>query len=90
MPATDLAAESRVGVNPQVPGAEAIVEVGDSDERFGGSSLVCSKVVWGGSGLVCGKELRRYDDNHPEFGTLDEWHCDVCGRDFGAWSATAS
>jgi hypothetical protein len=71
--AVELAAERRVGVKPQVPGAEAIitVEVGDTDERFGGCG-------------VCGKELRRFDDTFPDFSTLDEWDCDVCNRDFGA------
>jgi hypothetical protein len=52
--AVELAAERRVGVKPQVPGSEAIItmEVGDTDERFGGCG-------------VCGKELRRFDDTFP-------------------------
>ena len=51
-----------------------VVEEGDTDERFGGCK-------------VCGKELCRYDGAHPDFetfGELDEWDCDVCGKDFGS------
>ena len=34
----------------------------------------------------CGKTLRTYGSDHPcyaEFGNLDEWDCDVCGKSFG-------
>jgi hypothetical protein len=67
-------AYDQIGFKLHIPGTEMIVEEGDTDERFGGCK-------------VCGKELCKYDGTHPDFdtfGELDEWDCDVCGKDFGS------
>ena len=58
-----------------VPGTKPTKESG---EKSDGDDIGACK--------QCGKKLRTYGNDHPcyaEFGNLDEWDCDVCGKSFG-------
>ena len=67
-------AYDQLGHTMVVPGTEVELEPGDTDEKIGSCKM-------------CGKELRIYDQTHPDYvsyGPLDSWNCDVCAKTFGA------
>jgi len=68
-------AYDEIGFKLVIPGTKPAKEAG---EKSDGDDIGACK--------QCGKTLRTYGKDHPcyaEFGNLDEWDCDVCGKSFG-------